>query len=159
MVSRAVLINMHISRVSLFHFTGYYFIYKYSGNCLNLFCPCACNFLLSALRRSQARGCGFPRFVMGRDQIYPLPSFASLHSPFQNVHQTEEGEGRRGFCSNEIYNSLWSPRHRGSNGLDRYSAVPRPPGMSLSFLAGAQSPSQRYRIYYIWSGGGQELAQ
>lgn len=96
---------------------------------------------------------------MGRDQIYPLPSFALLHSPFQNVDQTGEGEGRRGICSNEIYDSMWSPRHRGSNGLDRNAVVPRPPGMCLSFLAGALSLSQRYRIYCIWSGGGQELAR
>lgn len=100
-----------------------------------------------------------PCFVTGRDHIYPPPGFALLHSPFQNVEQTGEGEGRKGVCSNEIYNSMRSPQHRGSNSLDRYGVVPRPPGMSFGFLAGALSPSLRVRIYRIWSGGGQELAR
>lgn len=113
MVSGAVLINMHISRVSLFHFTAYYFIYKYSGNRLNLFCPMRCDFLLSPLCPSQARVRDFPRFVMGRDRIYPPLSFTSLHSLFQNVDRAGEGEGRRRIHPNRIYNSTWIPRHRG----------------------------------------------
>lgn len=109
--------------------------------------PCACNFLPSAPRCSQARVCGFPCFVMGRDQIYPPPGFALLHSPLQNADQTGRGnEG--GVFAQMRFTAACGALGPGFNGPDRWAAVPRPPGMHLSFL----SLSQGSRIYWIWSG-------
>lgn len=80
--------------------------------------PCACNFLLSAPHCFQARVCGFPCFVMGRDQIYPPPSFAVLHSPLQNADQTGRGD-EGGVCAQMRFTAACGALGLGFNGPDR----------------------------------------
>lgn len=117
--------------------------------------PLACNFLLPAPHCSQARVCGFS--VMGRDGIYPVSSFALLHSPWQNADQT--GRGNKGGVFGQIrFTAACGAPGLGLNGPDRWAGAPRRPGMCLSFQQELRA-HLRAPGFIVPAQGGQESAR